>query len=32
MFADMPDEEFAAILNELQASGNKTRLMEFFGQ
>ena len=25
------DEEFAALFNELQARGDKTKLMQFFG-
>lgn len=31
VLAEMSDEQFAIVLNELQATGNKTKLMELFG-
>jgi hypothetical protein len=31
MLADMPEEQFAALVNELQATGNKTEMMRLFG-
>jgi hypothetical protein len=31
VLADMPQEQFDAIFNELQASGDKTKLRELFG-